>query len=113
MTEKAFDKAHDPLSTDLARLYAERNALTGGSPDGPTEAMTETEATEQWERADNAPRRALLTEALGVTSSASIRQHVPGSADSPAHVTASSPLHFLPPRPNPGEAGTAVSKTAG
>ncbi|MGH3795559.1 MAG: recombinase family protein [Pseudonocardiaceae bacterium] len=67
MTERAFDKANDPLMADLARLYAERDALTGGHPDGPTEAMTVTEATEQWERADNAARRALLTEALGRT----------------------------------------------
>ncbi|MGH3797713.1 MAG: recombinase family protein [Pseudonocardiaceae bacterium] len=67
MTERAFDKANDPLMADLARLYAERDALTGGHPDGPTEAMTVTEATEQWERADNAARRTLLTEALGRT----------------------------------------------
>ncbi|MGH4025402.1 MAG: recombinase family protein [Pseudonocardiaceae bacterium] len=65
MTEKAFDKANEPLAADLARLYAERDTLTGGHPDGPIEALSETEATEQWDRADNAQRRALLTEALG------------------------------------------------
>lgn len=65
MTQKAFDKANDPLMADLEQLYAERDSLTGGHPDGPTEAMTEAEATEQWDNADNAQRRALLTEALG------------------------------------------------
>ncbi|MGH4026415.1 MAG: hypothetical protein ACRDRV_17710 [Pseudonocardiaceae bacterium] len=65
MTEKAFDKANEPLIADLARLYAERDSLTGGDPDGPTEALSETEATEQWDNADNAQRRALLTQALG------------------------------------------------
>lgn len=65
MTEKAFDKANEPLMADLERLYAERDALTGGAPEGPTEAMSRDEVEAKWEAANIAEKRAMLRDALG------------------------------------------------
>ena len=64
MSDKAFDKANEPLIKDLARLEAERDELTGGNPEGPTEAMSREEAAEKWDAAEIAERRAMLTDAL-------------------------------------------------
>jgi hypothetical protein len=65
MSDKAFDRANEPLIADLARLEAEREELTGGNPDGPTEAMSREEAAEKWDAADIGEQRAMLTDALG------------------------------------------------
>ncbi|HEV7974830.1 recombinase family protein [Amycolatopsis sp.] len=65
MSEKAFDKANEPLIAELTKLYAKRDELTGGNPEGPTEAMSREEAEEKWKRADNGERRAMLRDALG------------------------------------------------
>ncbi|OAP24491.1 MULTISPECIES: recombinase family protein [Amycolatopsis] len=65
MTEKAYDKANEPLLKDLARLYAEREELTGGNPEGPTEAMSPEEVAAKWDAADVGERRAMLGDALG------------------------------------------------
>ncbi|OAP29021.1 hypothetical protein A4R44_00815 [Amycolatopsis sp. M39] len=65
MTDKAFDKANEPLVKDLARLNAEREELTGGNPNGPTEAMSREEAAEKWDAADVGEKRAMLRDALG------------------------------------------------
>ncbi|MFE6610602.1 hypothetical protein [Amycolatopsis sp. NPDC057786] len=47
-----------------ARLEAERHELTGGNPDGPTEAMSSEDAAAQWDAAEFDERRAMLTDAL-------------------------------------------------
>ncbi|WP_329063529.1 recombinase family protein [Amycolatopsis sp. NBC_01480] len=65
MSDKAFDRANEPLIADLARLEAEREELTGGNPEGPTEAMSRDEAAEKWDAADTGEQRAMLTDALG------------------------------------------------
>jgi DNA invertase Pin-like site-specific DNA recombinase len=65
MSDKAFDRANEPLIADLARLEAERGELTGGNPEGPTEAMSREEAAEKWDAADIGEQRAMLTDALG------------------------------------------------
>jgi len=64
MSDKAFDKANEPLLKQLAPLYAERNELTGGNPNGPIKALTRQEAIEKWDAADIGEQRAMLTDAL-------------------------------------------------
>ncbi|MFD2494731.1 recombinase family protein [Amycolatopsis jiangsuensis] len=61
----AFDVANEPLATDLARLSAERFALTAQGPAGPTEAASAQTLADEWETGDIAERRAMLTRALG------------------------------------------------
>ncbi|WP_410598812.1 hypothetical protein [Amycolatopsis sp. lyj-90] len=65
MTEEAYDQANEPLMAQLARLEAEREELTGGNPEGPTQAMSKKEAAAQWDAADVDERRAMLQDALG------------------------------------------------
>lgn len=65
MTEKAYDKANEPAMKELVQLEAEREELTGGNPEGPTEPMTREEAAAKWDSADVAEKRALLLDALG------------------------------------------------
>ncbi len=65
INEAAFDKANEPLVRDLTRLKAEQEELTGGNPEGPTEAMTRDEVAEKWDSADVAEKRAMLADALG------------------------------------------------
>ncbi|RSN49435.1 recombinase family protein [Amycolatopsis sp. WAC 04197] len=65
MTEAAYDTANEPLMATHARLEAERDALTGGNPEGPTEAMSRDDAAEQWDGAEVAERAAMLADALG------------------------------------------------
>jgi DNA invertase Pin-like site-specific DNA recombinase len=64
-TVAAFDKANKPIVENLERLYAEREALSEGSPKGPTKAQPAAAIATQWDTADNAERRAMLTKALG------------------------------------------------
>jgi hypothetical protein len=64
-TMAAFDKANKPLVEELDKLYAEREALSEGSPEGPTKARPAAVIAAQWDDADNAERRAMLTRALG------------------------------------------------
>lgn len=64
MTEDAYDAANEPLMATHARLEAERDELTGGNPDGPTEAMSSEDAAAQWDAAEFDERRAMLTDAL-------------------------------------------------
>jgi DNA invertase Pin-like site-specific DNA recombinase len=64
-TMAAFDKANKPIVENLDRLYAEREALSEGSPEGPTKAQPAAALATQWDAADNAERRAMLTKALG------------------------------------------------
>lgn len=65
MTLDAFDKANEPLARDLAKLTAERDALSGGNLDGPTQAQPPEAIAAQWDAAEIAERRAMLTQALG------------------------------------------------
>ncbi|UMP04388.1 recombinase family protein [Amycolatopsis sp. EV170708-02-1] len=65
MTEAAYDKANEPAMKELARLEAERDELTGGNPEGPTEPLTRQEAAEKWDGAEVSEKRALLLDALG------------------------------------------------
>jgi DNA invertase Pin-like site-specific DNA recombinase len=64
-TMAAFDKANKPIVENLERLYAEREALSEGSPEGPTKAQPAAAIAAQWDDADNAERRSMLTKALG------------------------------------------------
>ncbi|WP_083737814.1 recombinase family protein [Amycolatopsis keratiniphila] len=65
MTEGAYDAANEPLMATRARLEAERDELTGGNPEGPTEAMSREDAAAQWDAGEFDERRAMLTDALG------------------------------------------------
>ncbi|MGH3450932.1 MAG: recombinase family protein [Haloechinothrix sp.] len=65
MTLDAFDAANEPLAADLAKLKAERDALSGGNPDGPTKPQSVAELDVQWTDGDIAAKRAMLTSALG------------------------------------------------
>jgi DNA invertase Pin-like site-specific DNA recombinase len=64
-TMAAFDKANKPLVGELDKLYAEREALSEGSPEGPTKAQPAAVIATQWDDADNSERRSMLTKALG------------------------------------------------
>jgi hypothetical protein len=64
-TMAAFDKANKPLVENLERLYAEREELSEGSPEGPTKAQPAAVIAAQWDDADNSERRSMLTRALG------------------------------------------------
>jgi site-specific DNA recombinase len=64
-TMAAFDKANKPIVEQLDKLYAEREALSGGSPEGPTKAQPAAAIAAQWDTADNSERRSMLTKALG------------------------------------------------
>ncbi|MFC4854107.1 hypothetical protein [Actinophytocola glycyrrhizae] len=64
-TMAAFDKANKPIVDALDRLYAEREALSEGSPEGPTKAQPAAAIAAQWDAADNSERRVMLTKALG------------------------------------------------
>jgi len=65
LTLSAFDRANTPLAKTLAELYAERDALSGGAPEGPTTAQSAETVAAQWDAADTVERRAMLTQALG------------------------------------------------
>ncbi|MGH3451890.1 MAG: recombinase family protein [Haloechinothrix sp.] len=65
ITLDSFDAANEPLAADLAKLTAERQALSGGNPDGPTTPQSAAELDEQWQAGDIAAKRAMLTSALG------------------------------------------------
>lgn len=65
MSLEAYDAASAPLTRDLARLQAERDALSGGQPEGPTVAQSAEAIAEQWKAADTGDRRAMLVKALG------------------------------------------------
>jgi DNA invertase Pin-like site-specific DNA recombinase len=64
-TPAAFDNANKPLVEALDKLYAEREALSAGSPEGPTTAQPAAAIKAQWDNADNSERRSMLTRALG------------------------------------------------
>ena len=64
-TMAAFDKANKPIVDALDRLYTEREALSEGSPEGPTKAQPAAAIAAQWDDADNSERRSMLTKALG------------------------------------------------
>jgi len=61
----AFDRANAPLVRNLTDLYAEREALSGGSPQGPVTAQPAAVIAAQWDAADTSERRSMLTQALG------------------------------------------------
>jgi hypothetical protein len=65
MTLGSFDQANEPLVADLARLYAEREALSGGDPDGPTEVQSADTVAGQWKVGGVADKRAMFVNALG------------------------------------------------
>lgn len=65
LTLKAFETANAPLAESLHALYAERDKLSGGSPEGPTAAQPAEVIAQQWDSAEPAERRALFTQALG------------------------------------------------
>lgn len=65
MSLDSFDAANEPLAADLARLRADRESLSGGNPDGPTEAQSVDELAAQWDAGTLADTRAMLTSALG------------------------------------------------
>lgn len=60
----SFDAANEPLAADLAKLTAERQSLSGGDPNGPSEPQSVRELDGQWD-GDIAAKRAMLTSALG------------------------------------------------
>lgn len=62
---KNFDESYAFLAADLAPLLEERELLSGGSPEGPTVALTGVEVAQQWDAADVAERRAMLKNAIG------------------------------------------------
>ena len=65
VTLAAFDEANEPLAADLSRLYAERDSLSGGHPDGPTEAQSVDALRERWDAGRVADKRAMLADAPG------------------------------------------------
>lgn len=65
MTLDSFDAANEPLAADLARLHAERQSLSGGNPERPTEAQSIEVLDEQWQAGGYPEKRAMLTSALG------------------------------------------------
>lgn len=65
MSLDAFDRANEPLAADLARLAAERDTLTTGDAPGAVRVETVEAVATRWDTADNAERRAMLTQALG------------------------------------------------
>ncbi|MFI5587225.1 recombinase family protein [Amycolatopsis sp. NPDC051758] len=65
ITLDAFDAANEPLAADLAKLTAERKSLSGGNPEGPTEAQSVETLDAQWEAGGYAEKRAMLISALG------------------------------------------------
>jgi site-specific DNA recombinase len=64
MTLSAFDRANKPLAARLAALVAERTSLESGEL-GPVNVATREEIQAQWDAADPAGRRTMLTRALG------------------------------------------------
>ncbi|MEU0535655.1 recombinase family protein [Amycolatopsis tolypomycina] len=65
ITLDAFDAANEPLAADLAKFTAERKSLSGGNPDGPTQAQSVETLDAQWEAGGYAEKRAMLLSALG------------------------------------------------
>src|SRR5947208_2223797 len=65
MTLDAFDAANEPLVADLGRLIAERDTLSAGAPEGPTEAASAATLEAEWKGGDIAEQRAMLTRAIG------------------------------------------------
>ncbi|RSM46347.1 recombinase family protein [Amycolatopsis balhimycina DSM 5908] len=65
MTLDAFDVANEPLVADLARLIAERDTLSAGVPEGPTEAASAATLVAEWNGGDVAEKRGMLTRAIG------------------------------------------------
>lgn len=62
----AFDVSNKHLMDDLEPLLVEREELSGGSPDGPTSAMSAKQVAAQWDDAtDIMERRAMLVDAIG------------------------------------------------
>jgi DNA invertase Pin-like site-specific DNA recombinase len=64
-TMAAFDRANKPIVDALDKLYAERETLSDGSPEGPTKAQPAAAIAAQWDVAGNSERRSMLTKALG------------------------------------------------
>ena len=66
MTLADFDTSYSFLRADLEPLLAERERLSGGAIDGPTEALSEVEVARHWDGAEGpAARRAMLVDAIG------------------------------------------------
>ena len=61
----AFDRANEPLTRTLTTLYQEREALSGGSPDGPSTAQPAAMVAARWDAAATTERRSMLAQALG------------------------------------------------
>lgn len=68
MSLAAFDRANEPLAKSLAKLYAERESLEGGSDDRPAVAQSAAEVEAQWITGNNTERRAMLKQALGAST---------------------------------------------
>lgn len=66
ITLPVFDASNKHLMDDLAPLLDERESLSGGSPEGPTVAMSEEQVADQWDTAESImTRRAMLVDAIG------------------------------------------------
>ncbi|MGH3520871.1 MAG: hypothetical protein ACRDQ7_26555 [Haloechinothrix sp.] len=65
ITLDSFDVANEPLAADMAQLRAERQSLSGGTPEGPTEPQSVEALDAEWQDGDIAAKRAMLTSALG------------------------------------------------
>jgi len=61
-----FEKSSGFLRADLEPLLAERDALSSGSIEGPTEVLTSVDVARQWDQAETTTeRRAMLADAIG------------------------------------------------
>jgi DNA invertase Pin-like site-specific DNA recombinase len=68
MSLSAFDRANEPLAVTLARLYAERDVLSGGEIGRPTATQSAAKVAAQWDVGTNTERRAMLKQALGAST---------------------------------------------
>jgi hypothetical protein len=65
MTLDEYTVSSQFLTADLAELEQERDALSGGAPEGPTVALSADEIARQWDGAEITEKRALLVQACG------------------------------------------------
>lgn len=72
MTLSEWENSNRFLRADLEPLIVERDVLSGGSVEGPSEAMSAAEVARQWDAADSvAERRGMLADAIGTDQGAS------------------------------------------
>lgn len=66
ITLGVFDASNKHLMEDLEPLLAEREELSGGSPEGPSVALSAEQVAAQWDGTDDLmKRRAMLVDAIG------------------------------------------------